>query len=286
LVDLSTFDSEYWDDGQGGKAQVGAKLECVGPWSLSVEKVRLIRKNGPHAKVLHCSLDEDEDDIASEWLPGDEFAALCHVSLAPEDEPNEEDAIAGPGEYELTWRRILPSGDYGPLSTSLFPLPLLRPPRDDVIALLDLPASAKLHVPIHAYLTIRNHHPTRTANVTIQLETDASDAFLAAGLRSGRVPTLLPGAEERMAWVLIPIECGFVRVPKIRVLEKRRATSALSDIAAPVEADGDVIIVDVRRDGRGGKGAESVAVAEGQGGRPPSPTVAGSSTIGPILVLP
>lgn len=82
---------------------------------------------GPHAKVLDCSIDEDEDDIASggeyytlfarihaftnvlavslEWLPGDEFAAFCRVSLVPEDELREEDAIAGPGEYEISWRR-------------------------------------------------------------------------------------------------------------------------------------------------------------------------------------
>ena len=44
LVDLRSYEDEYWDDTDGGEAQVEARWECVGPWSLSVEKVRLVRK--------------------------------------------------------------------------------------------------------------------------------------------------------------------------------------------------------------------------------------------------
>lgn len=44
LMDLNAYEDDYWDDRDGGIACVGAKLECVGPWSLSVEKVRLVRK--------------------------------------------------------------------------------------------------------------------------------------------------------------------------------------------------------------------------------------------------
>lgn len=74
---------------------------------------------------MDCSIDEDEEEIASgevgylscdqvvlkfwypgiDWLPGDEFAAICRVSLAPEEETGEDDAIVGPGEYEISWRR-------------------------------------------------------------------------------------------------------------------------------------------------------------------------------------
>ncbi|THH12527.1 hypothetical protein EW146_g7608 [Bondarzewia mesenterica] len=295
LLDLRTFDDEYWDNGDGGRATVEARLECVGPWSLSVEKVRLIRKNGPHAKIVDCSLDEDEDNIASEWLPGDEFGAICRIDLSPEDEPVEGDAITGPGEYEFTWRRILPNGDHGPLCATLFPLPLLRPPRDGLIALLDLPSTAKLHVPFHAYLTIRNRHPSLTATVSVQLETETSDAFLVAGLRSGRVPILLPGAEERLAWTLVPVECGFVHVPKIVVVDKRKAAAAAveGDIApAMPESEGDIVkIVDVRREARGedgttrdaGKKTFSPAYAEGL---QPSLGVTKQDDIGSILVLP
>ncbi|KAI0254443.1 hypothetical protein BJV78DRAFT_1184357 [Lactifluus subvellereus] len=35
-------------------------MACAGPWSLSVE----VRKNGTHARVLECSLD-DNGDVAS-----------------------------------------------------------------------------------------------------------------------------------------------------------------------------------------------------------------------------
>jgi hypothetical protein len=30
---------------------------------------------------------------------------VCRVSLSLEDEPGEENAVSGPGEYELSWRR-------------------------------------------------------------------------------------------------------------------------------------------------------------------------------------
>ena len=50
-------------------------------------------QNGSHAKVLDAT-----PSPFLEWLPGDEFSALCHVSLAPGDDPLEEVAIAGPGE--------------------------------------------------------------------------------------------------------------------------------------------------------------------------------------------
>ncbi|KAI9511510.1 Gryzun, putative trafficking through golgi-domain-containing protein [Russula earlei] len=254
LTDLRTYENDYWDDGEGGEALVRARMVCMGPWGVSVETVRLVRKNGPHARVLECSLDEDEDDVTSEWLPGDEFAAMCRVSLSLEDEPGEADAISSPGEYELLWRRILPNGDHGPLSTSRFPLPNLQPPRTGIIALLELPSSAKLHAPVHARLTLRNHDSSRSANLNVQLEPDAADSFLVAGQRSARVPTLLPGAEARLVWTLIPIECGFVRVPRIRVTDKRKArlTSPPGAEQPPAtEEEGvSVRVFDLRRDER------------------------------------
>ncbi|KAI0061971.1 hypothetical protein BV25DRAFT_1805032 [Artomyces pyxidatus] len=286
LTDLSTYESEYWDDGEGGEAIINARLECVGPWGLSVETVRLVRKNGAHAKILDCTLDEDEEDVASEWLPGDEFAAVCRVSISVEENAEEDHAISGPGEYELTWRRILPNGDHGPLCKSLFPLPLLRPPRDALIALLSLPSAAKLHVPVHAKLIIRNHHPTRTASVTVQLEPDAADAFLVAGLRSGRVPALLPGTEEELVWTLIPVVCGFVRVPRIKVVDRRRSAAPPPDGSPPVAEDEgvEVRVIDVRRDER-----RPVVVKNGglvEEGDDPSLEVEVAGKIGPILVLP
>jgi len=82
LTNLHTYESDYWDDGEGGEALVRARMVCMGPWGVSVETARLVRKvslmhsnirygcidfnqNGPHARVLECSLDEDEEDVAS-----------------------------------------------------------------------------------------------------------------------------------------------------------------------------------------------------------------------------
>ncbi|KAI9441462.1 Foie gras liver health family 1-domain-containing protein [Lactarius indigo] len=261
LTDLRTYESDYWDDGEGGEALINAQMTCTGPWGLSVETVRLSRKNGPHAKVLECSLDEDEDDVTSDWLPGDEFAAVCRVDLSLEDEPGENDAVSGPGEFVLLWRRILPNGDHGPLSTSRFPLPDLLPPRPGIVALLELPPSA---------------------NLTVQLEPDAADAFLVAGQRNARVPTLLPSAEVQLAWSLVPIECGFVRIPKIRVTDKRNAGSASPTEQPPgIEDEGvPVPVIALRR-------SEKVAIEVVDGAAPEdTPGTIDNGGIGPILVLP
>ena len=63
------------------------------------------------------------------------------------------------------------------LCTSIFKLPLLVPPRDGLIALLSLPASAKLHASGPAEIPIRKPHHSRTADVIVSLETDATDGM-------------------------------------------------------------------------------------------------------------
>jgi hypothetical protein len=104
------------------------------------------------------------------------------------------------------------------------------------------------------HLTIRNHHPTRSANVTVQLEPDPADGFVAAGVRNGRVPILLPGAEERLTWRLIPLECGQIALPRLKVMDRRRVLgSGTSD--TEVESQGELVkVVDVRRDERDATG--------------------------------
>ena len=143
---------------------------------------------------------------------------------------------------------MLPDGGYSTPATTRFPLPVLRPPRDGLIALLDVPPTAKLHTPFTLRLTVRNRQPTRSANVVVHLETDNSDAFIAAGLRNGRLPIMLPGGEETVLWKLIPVECGFVRIPRMRVSDRRTDPGSVAD----EPHDRNVTIVDVRADERGG----------------------------------
>ena len=179
--------------------------------------------------------------------------------------------------------RILSNGDHGPLCTSRFSLPNLQPPRSGIIALLELPSSAKLHNPVHARLRIRNYHPSRSANLTVQLEPDAADAFLIAGQRNARVPTLLPGTEVQLIWSLIPIECGFVRVPRIRVNKRISGPPAPIDAeqAPATEDEGTPVrVFDLRREER----VEVVDSTDEASGDNRDGVDMGS--IGPVLVLP
>ena len=123
---------------------------------------------------------------------------------------------------------------------------------DTIVALLDVPPQGTLHVPMFLTLTIRNYHPTRSANIVVQLEPDSMDGFVVSGLRNGRVPVLLPGSEEKLIWNILPIECGFVKVPRIKVTDRRKTipgSQGTSEIGANVDVvDGDLVkVVNIRR---------------------------------------
>lgn len=129
-----------------------------------------------------------------------------------------------------------------------------------MVALLEVPSVAKLHTPLSLNLSIRNYNQTLSANILCQLETDNADSFVVSGLRSGRIPILLPGAEEKMTWRLIPMECGHLQLPKLRVFNRRKAavpvqTQGNADGAAGGDEGEIVEIVDIRQDRRLGSEA-------------------------------
>lgn len=127
-------------------------------------------------------------------------------------------------------------------------LPPLEPPQENVVALLDVPAVATLHVPLNLTLLVRNYHPALSANILCQLDTDNIDTFVVSGLRNGRLPILLPGAEERVTWRLIPMECGHIRLPNIKVYNRRITAPVQSQSSAEGQDEEDIVdIVDVRR---------------------------------------
>ncbi|KAI0767041.1 Gryzun, putative trafficking through golgi-domain-containing protein [Fomes fomentarius] len=263
LADLRTFEAGTRDEAAALEAFVTSTLTVAASAGIVIENVVLKRSEQEkrQAAVVDCSI--DKDDLSGEWLSGDELCDRCRISVVP-DKENPDDPIPGPGEYEVTWRRILPDGTYGVPAVTRFPLPPLRPPTDGLIALLDGPTTARLHTPIPLRLTIRNRHPTRSANVTVQLDADMADAFVVAGLRHGRIPILLPGAEESVTWNLIPVECGLVKVPGVKVLDRRSAVQiapgqpqpqpqtpgqGVQGEAAQVEGE-EVRIIDTRWEGR------------------------------------
>ena len=123
-------------------------------------------------------------------------------------------------------------------------------------------------------LTVRNLRSAGAANVVVQVEFDPADGFVVAGLRSGRLPILLPGGEEVLTWNLIPIECGYVKVPIIKVTDRRPVAGAGADAS---EGDGEVVpVVDVRRDGRSEDGQDRLN----------TPTKDGANPGAVVLVLP
>lgn len=118
--------------------------------------------------------------------------------------------------------RIMGNGGSGTESTSIIALPPLRPPTETLVALLDMPPVGKLHVPFQITLQVRNYHPTRSANIVVSMESEPSiDSFIVSGLRSGRLPIMLPGTEERLLWTLVPMETGYHKIPEIKVLDAR-----------------------------------------------------------------
>ena len=144
--------------------------------------------------------------------------------------------------------RITPSGERGLLTVTTFYLPTLQRPPDGLVALLKTPPVATLHVPTQLTLLIRNYQKTRSANITVHLEADGQDGFVVAGLRNGRIPILLPGTEEKIVWQLIPIETGYLKLPNIRIVDRRRT---LLQGSGETHSEGEVVrVVDVRTDHR------------------------------------
>ena len=148
--------------------------------------------------------------------------------------------------------RLLPDAAKGSLSITRFSLPQLRPPTEGLVALLDVPSTAKLHTPISMHLIVRNQRPKKSANVVIQLDLDpVTDGFILSGLRQGRLPVLLPGAEERLTWNLIPVECGYIKIPKIKVTDRRNVIDAQlpANVSAATKPEGEEVeVVDIRVD--------------------------------------
>ncbi|PPQ63022.1 hypothetical protein CVT24_005968 [Panaeolus cyanescens] len=281
LANLNTFDDTFWDGACGGEAMVAMKLQCTVPAGagLRLESVSLERANHERAKVLECSADEvDEDVYPGEFIEGDEVCELTRISFAGEDEEDfPEEIVPGPGRFVVEWSRINKSGAPGSLTKSYFPLPPLKPPKDTLVALFSIPPVLHLHTPQTITLTLRNMHPSRSANVTIHLEPESLDgSWVVSGVRSGRVPLLLPrGGEEKVIWKIVPIECGWIKPPRVRVVDRRKpvgqggvGSQAGAVVPAGTQSSADagevVKVIDVRYDVR--REAEGGAHVDGEQG--------------------
>lgn len=131
---------------------------------------------------------------------------------------------SAPGEMRLTWRRV---GNEESTATTAITLPQLNPPGDDLVAFVEPPATVRLHVPFTLRLVIQNRHASRTADLALQLE--PNEHFVLSGLRTGRVPLLIAGAQEELLFNAIPLTCGELRLPVIKLLDRRSAINAHTD---------------------------------------------------------
>ncbi|KAG9221235.1 hypothetical protein CCMSSC00406_0008930 [Pleurotus cornucopiae] len=273
LADLRTFESDYWDSSSGGEAVVCLNVEFIGPWPLTIESLDLVRKNNVRARILGAF--DDANTFRGEYMPGDEISDTRQVSMIiPKEVEHQLESIDGPGEYTIRWHRSQSTQDIvaQPTSTTIISLPFLRPPREELIALMSAPPTGQLHTPVPVTLSIRNNHPTRSANIFVQLEPDPSDGFVVAGARSARLPILMPGSEEKITWKLIPLECGYVKIPRIKVTDRRKAIASAQGIGGPnaeIETEGEIIkIINVALDRRGEQGVEDPQARASRGADP------------------
>lgn len=110
-----------------------------------------------------------------------------------------------------------------------------------LVALLRVPAVGRLHQPLIIDLILRNESQVRTADVSVSIAVGAGPGigeaeneagggqriqqqqpqFVLAGIKNARVGVVLPGEEMKLVWVLVPLECGYLDVPRVRVLDRR-----------------------------------------------------------------
>ncbi|GJJ08598.1 hypothetical protein Clacol_002817 [Clathrus columnatus] len=124
----------------------------------------------------------------------------------------------------LIGRSRLIDGSPGNTATTDVSIPPFAAQPDSVHAVLELPATGILHVPFIAILRILNQHPWKTFDGYFQLE--PSDHFVVSGLRSGALPLVVGGCEERIPFKLIPVSCGIIQLPAFQITDRRKGPAA------------------------------------------------------------
>lgn len=137
----------------------------------------------------------------------------------------------------------------------------MSPPGDGILGILRLPPSARLHRPFPATLSVQNRHPSRTADLVLQ--TESADAFIVAGPRTLRLPTLLPGTSVDVRLNVVPLMAGTTcRLPSFKVLDRRQRGPAAQPPPAGAESREEAVtleavqVIDERSDARDEEGAD------------------------------
>ncbi|KAB5589557.1 Glutathione transferase omega-1 [Ceratobasidium theobromae] len=233
LLDSETFESGYKEP--RNVAVVDFKLNLEGVWDIVVEDIgfELVDKS-PHV-LLESSLESTTGVfplgeiayrsrvvlIEVEWTEGDSFAGVLwiqtHVDESAEDflATSEEQPFLG--SFIIKWKRVGASDDLA-VSTSMIRVPAFEDPEEGLITRIQLPPYATLHQPFPLHVTIENH-TQRTGDITVNLET--SESFVCAGPRTAQVGALLPGTCTDVYLDVVPLSCGYVKPPRVRIEDRR-----------------------------------------------------------------
>ncbi|KAF8511539.1 Gryzun, putative trafficking through golgi-domain-containing protein [Gautieria morchelliformis] len=253
LTDLKSYDPSAFN--VHAEAIIRSTIVNQGPWDVAIEKFSLLPQTveNTKTKLLSCSLAGEEECFPLHCSVGDKYSVVSRFIIFSEDEVELPEVLPPPGKYQISWSRLGSSGLRGAIAVTRISLPYLSVPRDNVDALLELPADGVLHVPMTITVTIRNRHPWRTADLYLQVE--PSDHFVLSGLRSGSLPVLLAGSEEHLGFNLIPVSCGTVRLPTFKFLDRRKEKQEQKS-GEENEVDKKVPVIDARLQERNEEGEE------------------------------
>ncbi|KAG8957730.1 hypothetical protein FRC03_009851 [Tulasnella sp. 419] len=214
LLDLTLFDHGVFNPSV--QAITTTKIGNDGPWDLEIGKVVWKPVDVAQARLFDTSMDPDDDSLPLVLPPRDYYAIVSRYNLALDESVRTDHSIPCPGHLEVSWKREGADS----FNTTVVALPSFNPPQDGIIGILLSPATAKLHQPVPITLTIQNRQAAHTADLILQ--TESSEAFVIAGPRSCRLPTLLPSTSVDVRFNVVPLMCGMCRLPTFKVFDRRR----------------------------------------------------------------
>ncbi|KAG8829043.1 hypothetical protein FRC17_007182 [Serendipita sp. 399] len=212
------------------EANIVLMIECTAECELEVVEMKWTFMNSPRATLLDSSLEPETMAHALKWQSGDTFAVDSVIGIRSVDQFDETSAdtpIQSPVRLDILWKRADTAHPNTPIATTVIMLPELYPPQLGLSIIIDPPATAQLHVPFTLLIKIRNNDILHSADLSFSLE--PTDNFVTAGMRSGRLPLILPGTEELLGINLIPTAVGVVKLPLFKVQRVAVEPSARSE---------------------------------------------------------
>jgi len=99
-------------------------------------------------------------------------------------------------------------------------------------------------MPVKCSLSLHNTNSQSTARV--QLRAEQNDSFIIDGLRQGVLPIMVPEAVIVLEFVLIPLACGSLSIPDIRVWDIREYVKE-GEQSAEEQLGREIRVVDSRK---------------------------------------